>query len=218
MEHQPEISARKLALLALLAAPIPPRTRPQPIDGITRLQKLTFLVFNEVDKVSPDRRLPLDFQFEPNKYGPADVGLYSDLDFLIALGHVERKSGMADPSDFTAAKPGAGDREQVPDTTEQELNFDYLMADETGAADLAAAERPANESYRITDAGSALLKRIGESASGRSAETVKAILESAFKVKATFGQWPLARLLRYVYAEHPAMTTESEIRDRVFRY
>ena len=66
------ISVRKLALLALLDAP-DERGRPGiPIVGVTRLQKLLFLMWQGLPRISPTRDIRLDLAFRPEKFGPAD--------------------------------------------------------------------------------------------------------------------------------------------------
>jgi hypothetical protein len=186
------------------------RTRPTPIRGITRLQKLLFLVFEELKKISPNRELTLDFAFQPQRYGPADLELYADLEFLIAVGHIERTSS---DEGINAAAPS--DEATVAEATEHELSFDYLMANEDTAATLAAADRQPDEVFAITITGMALLERIRDQADARSRAALDEIDRVAAGVKARFADWPLPKLLRYVYGTYPEMTTASEIRERV---
>ncbi len=209
------ISARKLAILALLAAKDSHGKSGQPISGITRLQKLVFLLHKRLPKVSPDRPIHFDFAFEPQRFGPADLKLYPDLDFLIALKHVHRDPEPLDPDALsgTVANEGAG--RAVEDATEDELSFEYLMGDEEGAADIAAAERDSEEVYTITPAGLDLLGKIGAAVAGKQGEVYQAILDTATEVRRIYGDLSLPQLLRYVYTQYPEMTTNSEIRDRV---
>src|SRR5206468_3775204 len=89
------IGVRKLSILLLLRAPDSRGRENQPITGMTRLQKLLFLISTRVPRMSPDRPLHFDMQFVPNRFGPADMGLYQDLDFLETLGHIKRGPSRA---------------------------------------------------------------------------------------------------------------------------
>jgi len=213
VEHEQEtrISVRKFAILALLAAPDGSGQTARPIAGSTRLQKLLFLLWTGLPRVADDRQLKFDLSFQPERFGPADLGLYPDLDFLEALGHVARtRPGQRADLPFVNPESSVG----IEEATERSLSFDYLMGDEEGAALLAEAEET-EETLTITPQGLELLARLRATAVGRSAAVCERILELAAAVRTKFGQWPLPRLLRYVYSEFPAMTTRSEIRERV---
>lgn len=54
------------------------------IDGITRLQKLVFLVQEEGD-------IDREYDFRPKHYGPHSNPLYDDIDRLVDEGFVEQK-------------------------------------------------------------------------------------------------------------------------------
>ena len=203
----PSISARKVGLLALLAA------SDGPIVGITRLQKLLFLMWKRLDRVSPDRKLTLDFDFHPERYGPADFGVYSDLDFLAAMGHIARTNGAPTPEELISGD-GNGESPTVEEATENEAAFDYLMRDEEDLVGLAAAERN-EQAFQITEHGRRLLERLAASESETQSHLVEAIRTAASETLRLYGHWPLSRLLRFVYSEYPEMTTASEIRERV---
>lgn len=57
------------------------------VEGITRLQKLLFLLEAETDFA--DIYEDISFEFEPYKYGPFSERVYDALEFLIAIGAVE---------------------------------------------------------------------------------------------------------------------------------
>lgn len=199
------ISVRKLAILALLDAPDAEGRVHAPIAGTTRLQKLLFLVREQLPRVSGDRLVRVDFEFEAYKFGPADLRLYQDLEFLISLEHIAKSS---ETNGDLLDRPGPEE------STERALSFAYLMGDEDDAGLLAEAEEELEE-YRITASGERLLAVLVGQASGKGRELCDRVLAASRDVKQTYSTWPLQRLLRYVYSEHPDMTTSSEIRERV---
>ena len=226
----PQISLRRLVILALLAADTP-AGRASPILGITRLQKLVFLVTSALGRVASDRQLRADIDFQAYRFGPADLALYQDLEFLEAVGHIER-SNMPPMSSIAGASPSQGsatfeflvgeDQPPTPgstieEATENALSFEYLMGDEAEAAELAEAEVEPSE-YRITDPGLRLVEGLRKSAVAEDRDLVERVIVGAAEVKARYGHWHLQRLLRYVYSEYPEMTTASEIRERVLGY
>lgn len=56
----------------------------EPVEGITRFQKLVFLFDREIHEEEDI------YQFRPDKYGPFSKRLYDDLDWLVEKGLVER--------------------------------------------------------------------------------------------------------------------------------
>lgn len=112
------IPARKLALLMILRAPDSKGRSARPISGITRLQMLLFLVWTKVGRVSQSREINIDFDYHPQRYGPADTGLYADLEFLVALGHISRSRTPGDVG-LHVDRPGSA-----------QLNFDDLFVSE----------------------------------------------------------------------------------------
>jgi hypothetical protein len=172
---------------------------------MTRLQKLLFLVSQELGRVSLDRQLEVDFSFVPERFGPADTKLYADLDLLVALKHVKR---LPDDESAESVSPS------VEEATEDELSFEYLMGDEEVARDYAGVEKT-EVSFIITDSGADLLKRMERDIKGKDLDLYSQLANSATEVRAQYGDWPLQKLLRFVYSKYPDMTTSSEIRGRV---
>jgi len=234
---QRKISARKLALLLLLRASDSKGQAGQPIVGITRLQKLTFLIWKRLPRTSPRRDIMVldDFSYSAQKFGPADSELYADLDFLVALGHIRRASEIPDAlvakvestesaqltlddllSTVGNTEEGseASDRPGYVTATDDALNFDYLMGDEEPAADLAAGERT-DDWFAITDSGLRLLNELSMRLEPADARAFDGIATVAAEVRVNYGDWPLQRLLRHVYTQYPEMTGESEIRARI---
>lgn len=69
-------------ILLLLAAPTKHEALAFRCDGITRLEKLLFLVEKET---ALDREIDETFSFEPYHYGPYSKEVYAAVDFLRAL-------------------------------------------------------------------------------------------------------------------------------------
>jgi hypothetical protein len=201
----PSVSLRKLAVLSLLEAGDAKGRPRQSINGITRLQKLLFLTWTRLPRTSPDRQIQFDMGFTPERFGPADLDLYPDLDFLIALGHIEKN-----PREGVASPGGPG----IEEATERALSFAYLMGDEEDAGLLAEVEE-LDEAYSITDQGMTILHQILGQVAGPAKVVTGKVVTATKDVRREYGDWALQRLLRYVYSEYPEMTTASEIRERV---
>ena len=231
------ISARKLALLLLLAAREASGRRVAPMVGVTRVQKLLFLVFKRLPKIAPTRLLKVDFNYVPEKYGPADVALYADLEFLVTLGlirrgsvasvsaveapasHADDQAGQLelDPVLFRGSEPspvGPAEEPSLEEATEDDLSFEYLMGDEEPAADLAAGERK-EDAFAITERGLKVLRDIELFLDAPGKRAYGQMQQACADVRAQFGTWPLQKLLNHVYSQYHDMTTASEIRDRV---
>jgi hypothetical protein len=95
------------------------------------------------------------------------------------------------------------------------MNFEYLMADEGLVGDYAFAERGPSETFAITDKGIQLLKTIEGTLDDRDRNVFDAVAAAAREVRAKYGDWPLEKLLRFVYERNPEMITASEIKERV---
>ncbi|MHB1640232.1 MAG: hypothetical protein ACYCUD_10415 [Candidatus Dormibacteria bacterium] len=162
----------------------------------------------------------MDVKFEPQRFGPADLALYADLDFLDVSGHIQR-SLHADAGGTPAEQAALDDlspsaEPQAPeDSADQELTFDYLMADDDAPAAYAAAETPRETIFKITPRGRQLLDLLLADATPRAKPVIAQVYTEAARVKGDYGEWPLQQLLRYVYANYPDMITQSEIRDYV---
>jgi len=73
-------------LLALLYAPGASGTCAEPVRGITRLQKLLFLLWKEGDFF---RHVPTLYNFKAYDFGPCMDDLYDDLEFAEDVGLIE---------------------------------------------------------------------------------------------------------------------------------
>ena len=212
------ISARKLAVLYLLGAPDSEGTEPSLIEGTTRLQKLLFLV-QDRHKGSLDPKVwDLNFAYVPEKFGPADLELYQDLDFLEALGHLTtgRAVHVGEGELLSwAVQEDTGTLSFPEEREEEELSFEYLMS---GSMDEALQERSTVEkSYSITVKGREFLSRLESRAGGIQESGLSKLRDACRSIKLEYGSYPLKRLLEFVYRNYPDMITESTIRERVLR-
>jgi len=174
------------------------------IGGLTRLQKLLFLLERE-EHVSTSGE---GFVFEPYKAGPYSSRLYDDLEFLENLGLLKREvSGRATEIEIAEENEIAElDR----------LTFGDLMGDggedrEGESFDSArAADAYEEHRYSLTEMGCAKVKAILE---GKDTQLVSSIR----RIKSKYAAYSLTDLLHYVYTKYPDMTTESEIKEKVLR-
>ena len=212
------IPARKLTILLLLAASDAGGTDQAPITGTTRMQKLVFLAMEaSKDFIREDDSFEFDFSFTADKYGPADLDLYQDLEVLKATGWLkidgETGVGRADPGGVLEE----GAKEGLPllpeEQEEVEVSFEYLMGEHSEEIDLAEAERQFEREYRITEKGIARLEQI-RIGSGKP-DKFDRLAAVCGEVKHKYGDWPLSHLLRHVYTAYPETTVRSEIRGRI---
>ena len=165
----------------------------QGIGGITRLQKLLFLLQQE-EGLEPHGD---GFSFTPYKAGPYSPALYDDLQFLENLGLI--------------------DAEVSAEATEEEaieldqLNFEDLLceSEETDVDQPEAADAYEEHQFILTREGKEKVEEL--LASGAYAPVVAGIR----RIKSKYSKYSLQDLLYYVYTRYPSMTTESEIKDRI---
>ena len=167
------------------------------LGGITRLQKLVFLLEKE-EGIEPHS----GFGFEAYKAGPYSPRLYDDLEFLENLGYIE--------SEVTAeaSEPEAAEVDR--------LSFDHLMgvevehsSDGNDVDGPASADTFEERRFKLTDQGRAHIEELLTS------EGYAPVVNKIRRIKSRFGRFSLNDLLYYVYRKYPEMTTESEIRDKI---
>jgi hypothetical protein len=193
----PQISSRDLLLL-LIGIGADGKAS-DGLGGITRLQKLLFLLEKE-EHLTPTGDA---FDFSAYKAGPYSAKLYDDLEFLENLGLLE--------SEITAEAT-------APEAAEvDKLNFDDLIEGNDGGADandeqtMKAADAFAERRFRLTDDGKKKIERL------LSDGQLRPVVDGIRRIKSRFGNHSLSDLLYYVYTKYPKMTVESEIKDQVFR-
>ena len=214
------IGTRKLTILLLLAARGPKGEDRAPISGTTRMQKLVFLAMEgSKDFLMEDETFRFDFEYSADRFGPADLDLYQDLDLLKAASLVEinGQTGIVKrgAAGVLEEEEEEGRRVLPEDQEEVEMSFDYLMGEHSEEADMAEAEREFEKEYRITDRGIARLEKIRED-SGKAGKFDQLAAVCA-DIKREFGDWPLSLLLRHVYKTYPETTVRSEIKRQILQ-
>lgn len=213
--------ARKLTILLLLAAHDVNKKAVQPILGTTRMQKLTFLASQKTHLALKDSTFfNFDFNYEAEKFGPADLDLYQDLDFLrtmrlITWGEGEALEPSSEPSLETMVEPTKTPALLPEEIEENELSFDYLMGMDPLELLVANAETEGERKYMITQKGLGLLNSLRSSLDSHQEEQFVTLQNACSTVRQEYGHWPLRRLLKYIYDKYPSLTTKSTIRERM---
>lgn len=190
------ISRRDVELLLLGAGP---EGVLEGISGITRFQKLLFLLEQE-ENVVPSGT---GFDFAAYKAGPYSAHLYDDLEMLENLGLIETEV-TAEATEEEAAEIDM-------------LDFEELMgegaddAEGAGVDGLAAADAYEERRFRLTDDGTKRVRQLLER------DDYKPVEGAIRRIRSKYGHYSLSDLLYYVYTKYPNMTTESEIKDKVLK-
>ena len=172
------------------------------IGGITRLQKLLFLLWKEagIEQVNDK------FEFKPYKAGPYSRALYDELELLENLGYVQ-----------TEVQGEATEAEAV---ELDELSFEQLMGDDatpflgdTTREVARTADTFEERRYSLTPKGLEAVKGL------LSRPGAQPFAEGIRRVKSKFADYSLQDLLYHVYTryEKDGWTSESEIRDQVLK-
>lgn len=228
-----KVSVRKVAILLLLTEGYRDFNEAKPIKGITRLQKLLFLVNREIENLSLGELFDKDFHYVAEKFGPADLDLYADIDYLVAREWVSEagESGLErhslDPEDagvwrkiVEKAIPDMSMEamtNRIEEQADEELSFEYLLGVSPDELLLSQAEKEGEAEYLITRTGWEMVRDI-ESAVVTTSEggrTWEALAKACLDVRQSSGSWSLTRLLEYIYKNFPEMTEKSTIRDRI---
>lgn len=158
------------------------------IEGITRLEKLLFLLKNEKNfllNVSKED----DFNFFAFRMGPWTNEVYDEVDFLDSLGFLEKEvENKSIPSDKASI---------------DEL-FSNSILDKYQKDNVSNINN--TEKFRLTDKG----RKKGLEIWNRIDDEEK---KNIIDIKRKFNKMNLTQFLRYVYKKYPEYTTESEIKD-----
>ncbi len=174
-------------VLTLLFADAGASNSPAPVSGITRLEKLLFLLTLD-EGFLQDVPKSDSFTFVPFRMGPWTQEVYDEVDFLESLGLISKDSTVK--------------RSAVDAAHDDEL-FSDLVVDKYQKS--AATQESDEEVFRLTEQGKekalAIWSRLGQDEKAR-----------LLRVKNTFNNMNLKQFLRYVYRKHPEHTSESEIK------
>lgn len=218
-----QISARKLTILLLLAVPDMNNKIAQTILGTTRMQKLVFLISERIGIALKDNTyFSFDFRYEAEKFGPADLDLYQDLDFLKTMRLITCDGNGAPEPSFEPSlntifeQPSVEKPIMLPEEKEEtELSFGYLMGVESSELFAADVETESESEYAITEKGLKLIENLKNTSEGRQKELFEALENACAAIRQEYESWNLRRLLKYVYNNYPSFTTKSIIRDKI---
>lgn len=156
------------------------------LDGITRLEKLIFLLENETDFEGVGKF----FLFEPHNFGPFSKGVYSAVEFLEGCDLIEVREKSY--SSLYA--------------TSDEVKLLSELLDSDVPDDSALSESQITErQFLLTDDGRTVATKIRDAVIRRRPADVKG-LDLVIK---KYGRLPLNHLIRYVYRQYPSMTVKS---------
>ncbi len=203
----PRVSKQQLLLMLLgvdgsITIAAEPTASARGIGGITRLQKLLFLLWKEAGIQEVDN----GFEFKPYKAGPYSRKLYDELELLENLGYVQGEP-QGEATEAEAAEL-------------EELSFEQLMGDglppfqDVPTRDKATtADTFEERRFALTARG---LKTVQELLAK---PDLKPFAESIRRIKSKYANYSLQDLLYHVYTnvEPDIWTSESEIREQVLR-
>jgi uncharacterized protein YwgA len=204
--------------ILLLLIGVEPYADAEGLGGITRIQKLLYLLDAE-EGIKPGSK---GFEFEAYKAGPYSSRIYDDLEFLENLDFIRRSASRRSAKYGRKVKGGVKDRivaaaeATAPERAEVDLTFEQLMGPEdvmtSGPEEIVpTADSYEEVSYTLTEKGKA---KVGELMAN---PAYKPFVDGIRRVKSRFSKYSLSDLLYYVYTRHPDMTTESEIKEKVLR-
>lgn len=202
------LSDRRFAIMLALRAPGATGVENEPVDGITRLQKLMFLLWREHDIV---RRLS-KIEFQAYAFGPYDAKIYDDVAFLSNVGFLAGSEPRYDEDLFENISRSSASETAVKEALEFELegvSFDYLMA----GIDTQTPDRYTTRRYQLSEKGLREVRTRLEGA--RDDRNLPALLDAFELVKTRWNRAPLRNLIRYVYTKYPEFAKESVIADQI---
>ena len=156
------------------------------LAGITRLEKLLFLLQRETDFEG----IGTFFEFAAYNFGPFSKEVYEAVDFLESCELIGVKERLY-PSYYASVgeeqlreQISEGESEEHPDASEE-----------------VATEKL----FSLTDLGSKVARKLREAVAGRRPEDI----EKLNSIVRRYGNLPLNQLIRYVYRRYPEMTVKS---------
>lgn len=161
----------------------------QSIEGITRLEKMLFLLKIDEGFLS-DVPNEDNFNFVPFKMGPWSQEVYDELDFLDSLGLIKKnKTGQT----------------QEEDVIHSDELFDSLTLDKYQKNEAAFFDK-STETFALSGKGVEVAKKLWVKLDEDEQKKIKML-------KKKFNRMNLKQFLRYVYKKHPQYASKSEIKD-----
>src|ERR1700687_3053102 len=211
----PAIGRRELLLLLI---GLESSGSPRSLGGITRIQKLLYLLDAE-ENIKPGQD---GFNFVAYKAGPYSPRIYDDLEFLENLNFIRRDSTVSTGPTVTGSDDllfgdfDVSAEASEPEKAEVDLSFEQLMGPEDVMAPTPDEIAPTADSYEesrfcLTEQGKQKVEQLLAN------PQYKPFIDGIRRVKSRFSKYSLNDLLYYVYSRHPEMTTESEIKEKLVR-
>lgn len=174
-------------LLLLLYAKGASNKLNEPIKGITRLEKLIYLL----DQEGGFHKYVSDYQFEPYDFGPFSNELWDDIETLKdeSLVETQRVSSRY----FVEVSDGEK-------ALEEENEFTENVTEPSKEKEI--------EIYSLSETG----ERVAEQLFNELTPEEQHVLEN---IKKEFNSISLFELIRYVYLKYPKSTTHSRIREKI---
>lgn len=166
----------------------------EPIEGITRLDKVMYLLSKSPEFENIVNR---GYQFKADNFGPFAPELFDDIEALKGEGLIEVISKRK-----TQNKIETSDEESVEEV------FDEYTDTQKEDYSIVSWKSYQVECYKLTEIG----KKIGSFLYNGLTEKQQLKLT---KTKKVFGDMSLRRLLHYVYSKYPKMIEKSIIRDDI---
>jgi len=161
------------------------------IEGITRLEKLIFLLIQEKNFLG-DVNIDSKFNFSPFKMGPWSNQIYDEIDFLESLNLLKKK-------------------ETIKNVPADNAYFDELLTN-------SIIDKYQKNKY--TDDRKSNIFELSESGKKKALEIWNRLSpqekKSIIDIKKRFNRMNLKQFLTYVYNKYPEYTTNSEIKDQLY--
>lgn len=177
-------------VLLMLGAPTADPEQDGRCAGITRLEKLAYLLERDSRFDELTREPSEELHFQPYHYGPYTREIYDAVDLLVGIGLVRERRRTTGTSLDLAEEIGGLDPRDL------------------GIFGGTRNERYVERVFELSEKGRyvarVLAERVGSGA-----------VSEITRIKDEYGSMPLRSLLRRVYKAHPEMTTRSRIRDNL---
>ncbi len=177
---------RALTYLLIAADPGAGRTG---VDGITRLQKMLYLLEKSYNI---KQYMETDYDFKPYRFGPYSKELYDDIEFLENLDLIK----STDSGEFELAQK----EEEEAIYTEVDLSTQDMIEGDYQ-----------EHHFVLTENGKRKLESI-KTKLKKNGVPIDEVLGAINEVKAKYGAMPLAQLIHYVYRKYPESAVNSELR------
>lgn len=157
----------------------------EPIEGITRLDKIMFLLSRDADFKEIINK---GYKFEADNFGPFAAELFDDIEALKHEKILTIKSSR-EPQNYV-------------EVADEEKVIDPLEDDNPSDTDFSV------NVYQLTEQGLRVGQLLWEGLNEDQKEKLK-------NIKKTWQEKPLSNLLHYVYNKHPDTIVKSKIKDQV---